>query len=84
MIYTEPLPKNANIEHLAQLAGPFPMTGEATARLAQKHGFDADTLHFLELFPSDTIFQDRQDLEDRLAEVLFLIQEEQAEDENEN
>ncbi|HVV67104.1 MAG TPA: DUF2795 domain-containing protein [Candidatus Saccharimonadales bacterium] len=83
-IYTEPLPKAKNIERLVRAAGPFPATAGAVMETARRRGLDADTLHFLELFPEDEIFESREDLSTRSEELIFLIKEEQAEEEGEN
>lgn len=83
-IYTEPLPKAKNIERLVRLAGPFPATAGTVLRTARQGGLDADTLHFLELFPEDEVFVSREDLSTRSEELIFLIKEEQAEEESEN
>lgn len=83
-IYTEPLPRAKSIQRLVKVSGPFPATAKAISQIARQKGLDRDTLHFLELFPEDEVFEDREDLSTRSEELIFLIKEEQAGEDGEN
>lgn len=78
MIYAEPLPKTDRIMHLAEVAGPFPATGSDIVRTARRYNFGPDTVHFLKLFPGDVMFENREDFSVRSQELMFLIREERA------
>lgn len=76
MIHTRTLPTTDSIMHLAEVAGPFPVTRQKIAMTARHYGFDSETLRFLELFPADEVFDSREDFSVRSQELMFLMREE--------
>lgn len=77
MIYTEPLPRAADIIRLGRAIDSFPVNRLDIERIARQHGTGVDVVHFLGLFPEDEAFQSRQEFLARSDELLFLIREEE-------
>ena len=76
MLYNRPLPPIRDLKKLATWDGPFPMKGYRAVIGADRYGFDDDTIRFLQLFPHDAVFQNRDDFLQRCEELEGLIREE--------
>lgn len=79
MQYDKPLPSIRKLKKLIEWDGPFPMKSYRVVIGANRYGFDEDTISFLELFPHDTVFQNRNDFLDRCVELESSIRDQQAE-----
>lgn len=76
MVYTKRLPRIDSIERLARVAGPFPVRAGRVLQRAKSFNFGKSTLDFLRQFPSDEVFESRNDLLTRCEELGILLREE--------
>ena len=75
MAYAKPMPHIDNILWLARLSMPFPTSAGDIAAVARSWRFSSNTLEFLDLFPSDEIFNSREDFLIRCEELELLLRE---------
>jgi hypothetical protein len=61
MNYNGPLPSIRRLKKLAEWGGPFPMKGRTMMISAERFGFDIATIQFLQLFPDNGVFRNRDD-----------------------
>lgn len=59
--YNIPLPSIRKLRQLAEWGGPFPIQSRHLVLAGERFDLGDKVIHFLELFPKDTIFESRED-----------------------
>lgn len=79
MIYSKSLPRLEDIDRLSSLVRVYPAARRDVLNVAMIEGFNTKVIELLKEFPADEIFESREDLNTRCAEVeLFITEEEDA------
>lgn len=73
MVYTKALPRITKLQRLAEQSEPFPKTVKSIVRIAIKQNFNKALIDFLRQFPSDEVFETKNDFIQRCEVVEMMI-----------
>jgi hypothetical protein len=80
MTYDRPLPSIRQLKKLAEWDGPFPLKSYRMVISAERYGFDENLIQFLQLFPHNTVFQNRDDFVEQCQDLETQLRPKEAED----